>query len=113
VVVLEQLHHANRSRNQCKAAPTIREDESAPEGSATRRHAEIAERNRPGGINSLGNNDNAATLDFITMRFMDKRTASVLSTILLYAAAGAFLGCIEYNGKLSVHSSLLNVVLHD
>jgi hypothetical protein len=47
------------------------------------------------------------------MRFMDKRTASVLSTILLYAAAGAFLGFIEYNGKLSVHSSLLNVVLHD
>jgi predicted PurR-regulated permease PerM len=30
-------------------------------------------------------------LDFIMMRFMDKRTASVLSTILLFAAAGAFI----------------------
>jgi predicted PurR-regulated permease PerM len=30
-------------------------------------------------------------LDFITMRFLDKRTASVLSTILLFAAAGAFI----------------------
>src|SRR6185437_1210284 len=82
VVVLEQLHHANRSRNQCEAASAIREGEPAPEGSAACRDPEITKANRRGGINSPGNDDNAATLDFIMMRFMDKRTASVLTTIL-------------------------------
>ena len=35
--------------------------------------------------------DHAAILDSITMQFVDKRTATVLSTVLLFAAAGAFI----------------------
>src|SRR6185312_1009975 len=70
VVVLEQLHPPNRSRNQCEAAPTIGGDEPAAQGPAAGRDTEIGERPGLGGIKAA-ERINAATLEPMTMQFID------------------------------------------
>jgi CRP-like cAMP-binding protein len=54
-----------------------------------------------------------AVIPHITQETLAEMIGTTRSRVSFFMNKFRKLGFIEYNGKLSVHSSLLNVVLHD